>query len=83
MNDKIMQRIQREYNGNWSFVKEQLETITLQHVMAKSQINLDSTYNAILDLCKGNAQQIGQYVDVAKVDFRDVIYWASFDKNKQ
>jgi hypothetical protein len=78
-----MQRIQREYNDKWFFVKEQLETITLQHVMAQSQVNLDNTYNAILDLCKGNVQQIGQYVDVAKVDFRDVIYWALIDKNKR
>jgi hypothetical protein len=81
MNDSILQRIKREYKDNWSIVKDQLETITLQHVMAQSQTNLDSTYNAILDLCKGNALEIGHYVNAAKVDFRDVIYWASIDKN--
>jgi hypothetical protein len=81
MNDEILQRIQREYGDNYLFVKDQLETITLHHVMAQSQLNLDNTYKAILDLCNGDAQKVSQYVEVAKVDFRDVIYWAVIDKN--
>ncbi len=83
MNNQILQHIQREFGDNYFFVKDQLETITLHHVMAQSQSNLDNTYKAILDLCKGDAQKVSQYVEVAKVDFRDVIYWALIDRNSQ
>lgn len=76
MNHEILQRIQHEY------VKDQLETITLHHVMAQSQLNLDNTYKTILDLCHGDIRKVSQYVEVAKVDFSDVIYWALSDKNK-
>lgn len=54
-----------------------LTSITLQHVMAQSQINLDNTWQAILDLCQGNLQELQRLVAAAKLDFRDVIYWAT------
>lgn len=83
MNDEILKRIEREYGNTFFFVKDKLETITLHHVMAQSQSNLDNTYKAILDLSNGDARMVGQYVEVAKDDFRDVIYWASIDKNNK
>jgi hypothetical protein len=58
-------------------VLAELESITLQHVMAESQTNLDNTWQAILDLSRGNLPELQRLVAAAKLDFRDVIYWAN------
>jgi hypothetical protein len=58
----------------------ELESITLQHVMAESQTNLDNTWKAILQLSKGNLSELQRLVKAAKLDFRDVIYWATLEK---
>lgn len=54
-----------------------LEQITLEHVMAESQHNLDNTHTAVLLLSQGNMNALKENVKAAKQDFRDVIYWAS------
>jgi hypothetical protein len=61
-------------------VKE-LESITMSHVSADSQVNLDNTRSAVLQLSKGDISKLRYYVTAAKTDFRDVIYWASTDNN--
>lgn len=60
-------------------VQQELESITLEHVMAASQGNLDNTWLAILKLSKGNIEELKKLVQAAKEDFRDVIYWASLE----
>ncbi|WP_455222121.1 hypothetical protein [Kaarinaea lacus] len=56
---------------------ECLASITLQHVMAGSKKNLINTQLSILKLAKGNLEDLVSYVEAAKKDFRDVIFWAS------
>ena len=58
-------------------VIRELSSITLQDVMAESEINLKNTRQAILKLSKGSIKKVSHYVDCAKKDFRDVIYWAT------
>ncbi|WP_086934200.1 hypothetical protein [Agarilytica rhodophyticola] len=58
-----------------------LSTIKLDHVMAYSQHNLDNTRSAILQLSGGDLAQLESLVTAAKKDFRDVIYWASLERN--
>lgn len=56
---------------------EELGSITLDHVMAASQSNLDRTRLSIIQLSNGDIDKLRYYVAAAKKDFRDVIYWAS------
>lgn len=58
-------------------VYKQLTSLTLDHVMARSEINLLNTKLSILKLAKGNLEELIHLVQCAKTDFRDVIYWAS------
>ena len=69
---------------NTDFPKEDREkvitelfSISLEHVMAESEANLLTTRLSILMLSKGNLKDLIHYVERAKQDFRDVIYWAS------
>lgn len=59
------------------FVIAQLLTITTANVMAKSENLLAQTRFSILNLAKGNIEQVQYFVNCAKTDFRDVIYWNS------
>lgn len=60
-------------------VKEILGTLGLEHVMANSEANLNNSIHAILKLAKGNIVEVKRLTECAKVDFRDVIYWASLE----
>jgi hypothetical protein len=55
----------------------ELQSITLSHVMANSQFNLDNTWLAVLQLSKGDLPKLREMVAAAKADFRDVIYWST------
>ncbi len=61
-------------------VKDALNTLGLEHVMANSEDNLNNAIHAILKLAKGNIAELKRLTESAKVDFRDVIYWASLEK---
>jgi hypothetical protein len=66
-----------------ALVISELNSITLDHVMAKSAQNLNNTRAAILQLSKGDFNKLEQLVKAAKIDFRDVIYWASIENEKK
>lgn len=57
-------------------VTEALSSITLNHVMAASEENLERTRQSILKLAKGNVETLIELTKCAKIDFRDVIMWA-------
>ena len=83
MNSKIKNKLLAQFSSqDQADALSEMESITLQHVMAKSQTNLDNTLLAILELSKGNLTELESLVKAAKKDFRDVIYWASLEKNK-
>ena len=58
-------------------VTKQLMSILPDHVMAGSEWNLRNTRLSILKLAKGDVNQIIEYTRSAKIDFRDVILWAT------
>jgi hypothetical protein len=81
MNNQINSKLSAEFNeSEHGIALSELQSITLQHVMAESQFNLDNTRFAILKLSKGNINELRRLVKVAKDDFRDVIYWATLEK---
>ena len=63
-------------------VVNEMKTVTLKHVMAESQINLNKTWESILKLSNGDINEIRRLVNAAKLDFRDVIYWANLQDEK-
>ena len=80
MNDSHIEKIRQDFSDSeFDLVVAALETVELKHVMANSQMNLDNTRSAILHLSKGNFEDLKAYVEDAKRDFRDVIYWATLE----
>lgn len=78
MDETHLKKIAADFSeADYHLVIAELESITLSHVSADSQINLDNTRFAILQLSKGDINKLRHYVAAAKTDFRDVIYWAS------
>jgi len=78
MDKSILDIINREFSlKEKEVVVKELSSITLNHVMAKSEYNLKNTRLSILKLAKGNLSQIIHYSKAAKIDFRDVIMWAT------
>jgi hypothetical protein len=81
MNNQIQSKIIADFiESEQTAALNELQSITLQHVMAESQFNLDNTLFAILKLSKGNLNELRSLVEAAKEDFRDVIYWATLEK---
>jgi len=63
-----------------SIIKE-LSSINLNHVMAESEYNLRNTRMSILYLAKGKITEVVELTKRAKIDFRDVIMWATQEKD--
>ncbi|CAA6823017.1 MAG: Unknown protein [uncultured Sulfurovum sp.] len=83
MNEEHIEKIKKDFDqSDYDLVISEMESITLSHVMANSQTNLDNTWTAILHLSNGDLNEIGRLVDAAKTDFRDVIYWATLLKKQ-
>lgn len=81
MNKHILQIIQKEFKAEeQTLVKQELESITPEHVMAGSEYNLNNTRMSIIKLAKGDLKEVITYTKFAKIDFRDVIMWAMESK---
>jgi len=81
MNKEILDYIDKDFELEFrEAVIEQLLSIELRHVMAKSAYNLNITRMSILYLAKGNVKEVITLTERAKIDFRDVIMWAIQDK---
>lgn len=68
-------------NNNRDAIIKGLYSINGNHVMAESEYNLKNTRMSILYLAKGDLLQIVTLTERAKIDFRDVIMWATQEKN--
>lgn len=84
LNPEILKIIQRDFSPEeQERVERELLSIELNHVMAESQWNLDNTLNAILFLAKGDLEKVIGLTKSAKIDFRDVIYWAWLERKEE
>lgn len=80
MNQKITHIIEQEFpEDQQAKVIQALSSIELHHVMAASAYNLENTRLAILKLAKGDVKEVVDLTEKAKIDFRDVIMWATLD----
>ena len=77
MNDKVLVKLKQDFSKNdIDQAIEILNGLTLDHVMAASTTNLINAQLSILLLAKGDLDNLKDYTSKAKVDFRDVIFWA-------
>ena len=84
MNQEIKNKIVETFKENdQNCAIDALGSMTLKDVMGESQSNLDNTSLSIVYLAKGSLGKLKELVAVAKVDFRDVIYWATLEKEKE
>ncbi len=82
MEEKLHQIISEDFRQiDVNEVTELLESIQSKHVMDQSEYNLLSTRFAILKLAKGDVKEVFRLTEAAKIDFRDVIYYASKSEN--
>jgi|SRR5436190_22935213 len=59
---------------SWARALELLDTYGLaEHERERERVQL-----AILKLSEGNEEKLRQHVDVAKRDYRDVLFWAEY-----
>ncbi len=83
LNDTFKKKIAEDFHGTEQQEATQaLQSITLQHVMAESQDNLNNAIAAILQISHGNLKELKTFVEAAKIDFRDVIYWAYLENQE-
>lgn len=81
MDENIVDIINKEFNKEQAeFVINELSSIALNHVMAESTYNLANTRLSILKLAKGDLNKVVDLTISAKIDFRDVIMWATQEK---
>ena len=84
MDKKIIELINNEFEPEFrEYVTKELLSIESKHVMAESEYNLNNTRMSILYLAKGNIKEVIELTKCAKIDFRDVIYWADLKKEKE
>ncbi len=77
MDEDLLAVIKTEFKEEEiDIVIKELESINLDHVMAKSEYNLRNTRFAIITLAEGKLEDVKHYTERAKIDFRDVIMWA-------
>jgi len=80
MNEETLKKVNNDFSEEKrEEVLKLLNSISLKHVMAESEYNLNSTINSALKLANGNLIDLIKYIECAKQDFRDVIYWATLE----
>ena len=80
MDKQVIKLVNRQFSErDASQVLNELRRISLDDGIGGSGDNLRNTHMAILKLAKGDLDQVCNYVESARKDFRDVIYWASED----
>lgn len=81
MDKEILKLIDESFEFEFrEAVLKELLSIKLKHVMAQSEYNLKNTRMSILYLAKGNLDEVVELTKRAKTDFRDVIMWATQEK---
>jgi len=82
MSSNHLKKISSDFSeSDYELVVSEMESITLDHVMGSSKSNLNKTWSSILELSNGDLNELGRLIKAAKIDFRDVIYWATLQKN--
>lgn len=77
MDQEIIYIVNKSFKeADRALVISELSTLKLSHVW-ESQHNLNATLKAILKLSVKGVEDVSYYTKCARVDFRDVIMWAS------
>lgn len=80
LNKKILNIIEKDFTKNQQkLVIGTLSSISLENTM-NDVVNLENTQCSILKLARGNIQTVITLTAHTKIDFRDIILWASQEK---
>lgn len=71
---RALERIAQEFSG-----ADQASVIVL--LGSYSGPEPDRVYWDILELSKGSFEKVKHYVEAARVDYRDILYWAEYFDN--
>ncbi|OJJ17032.1 hypothetical protein BKI52_30415 [marine bacterium AO1-C] len=78
MDQSIIDIINQDFSPEEAaLVINELSSIKLDHVMAQSKSQLKYTRLSVLQLAKGDLEEVIDLTKKAKSDFRDILYWAS------
>lgn len=83
MDQEFIDMIERDFAPELrETAKHQFFSLELKHVMAESEHNLRNARLAVLYLANGKLEVLEEMIHCAKIDFRDVILWASEERKK-
>ncbi|HAS42861.1 MAG TPA: hypothetical protein DCS93_20445 [Microscillaceae bacterium] len=81
MDQSIIDIVNQEFSTQEAaLVIDALSSINLNHIMAQSKSQLKYTKLSILKLAKGDLDEVIDLTEKAKIDFRDILYWASLQE---
>jgi len=81
MDNKLKSMILNDFGeADYDLVLSELESITLRHVMANSESQLETARFLILEESKGDLARLASMVALAKIDIRDILIYASKPK---
>ena len=78
MDNNLKKTILNDFGeADYDLVLSELESVTLKHVMANSESQLETARSLILEVSKGDLTRLGSLVELAKRDIRDILVHAS------
>lgn len=74
--ESILEKIiERDFKANSTEVKSRIEKVESETESGKKRISL-----AILKLANGNLEDVKKYIEISKIDFRDLISQAEYPR---
>ena len=49
----------------------------------KQELSNDRIYRCIVFVARGDLNRLGEAIDLAKIDYRDLIVWAEYDEKRE
>ena len=82
LTEQQVHKIQADFrSGDVAAVEAEFDRLSTAHTM-DSEYNRNNAISAILELSKGDLDEVKSLVDADRLDFRDVIYWWMLENKK-
>lgn len=72
----IIEKVKEDYKDQSSQVIELISSLNINQV-----VELDRIFRSLLFLSNGNYEDLNKFLKTAEIDYRDILYWAEYDKN--
>ena len=81
INADIRKRVARDFGAGAPEVLGELEQLSAAFREAGSSAPAARVIRCVVHLAKGNREDLRHYLQAARADWRDVIYWAEHDED--